>query len=365
MDDAFDEISEEISEEKFHLCADGHVYVIESKREMITERVTENGIYLLSEFEGHRVVRILSRNSRNVGLTSDGFLWTWGEKPLGPLFKTSRPTRAFRVLDVALGYQHLLVLGTDGRVISLGENLNGQLGRSTTATFDNEFGSVTLPSCGDESPWIGVAAGFVHSFVWTKKEIYGFGGNKGYQLGLRNNCVLGPDCPIPTRIDVFVEKNIQDVQAGAFFSAVLSSGCLYVFGTFCQSRTSSLIHTTEKVYVCGAIVDNVGDSLFEYYIPSSKSLFLWDLSNSDRNPSSIFSTRRVSFFDTAKSVNLLLRPGPRREYWFFSNQRDVESFTDEDPVRIKTVSVILRVLSSQNFSDLFIDGLEFLSYITA
>lgn len=220
----------ETESEKLHVCADGLVYEIESVRNVYDEEDIETKICVLKEFTGHNVTQILSRHNRNVAMTLDGVLWTWGQNQFGGLFKTQTPRREFRVRDVALGYDHLIILTRGGQVLSAGDNTRGQLGRVTINI--NELKEVVIPDREKNEGCVGVAAGFYHSFVWTRTNVFGFGYNYCCQLGLKYNGIQAPDCPIPTKLSFFSGKYIQDVQAGDNFSGVLSEGYFYVFGTF-------------------------------------------------------------------------------------------------------------------------------------
>lgn len=219
--------------ERLHLYADGRVYEIESIGNGRSDVIIKTTINILAEFDGLQVVRIQSSNHDwnldwNAAIASDGFFWSWGSHQIGSLFASRRPKREFQVKDIALGYDHILILTIERRVLSAGSNRCGKLGRKIkTIMFDNEllevgFNFETNPT---DRNFIGVAAGYSHSFVWSRRNLFAFGENYNSQLG-----TTGPDCCQPIHVEAFAGKNIKDVQAKANFSAVLADNCLYVFG---------------------------------------------------------------------------------------------------------------------------------------
>ena len=135
--------------------------------------------------------KIVSGNYSQYALSSDGLVYSWGyntSNKLGYSSGTNPTPRTITSLppikDIASGYDHILLLDTDGFVWSIGANQYGQLGLGHT-------NSVTLPvKISSLSSIKSIAAGQHFSFaINSSNELYGWGRNQYGQLGLadRNN----------------------------------------------------------------------------------------------------------------------------------------------------------------------------------
>jgi alpha-tubulin suppressor-like RCC1 family protein len=90
-----------------------------------------------------------------------------------------------KFIDLAAGFKHSLILNSQGRVFSFGDNSSGQLGLGDLVDrkvptlikkFEGIRGEVTI---------VALAAGMFHSLLLTEKgEVFSMGDNQGGQLGL-------------------------------------------------------------------------------------------------------------------------------------------------------------------------------------
>lgn len=130
-----------------------------------------------------------------------------------------------KVSQVVVGYAHMLARTEDGRVYSWGCNAHGQLGLGD----HKDRATPSLVSYLSGERVVTVAAGHLHSFAVTEAgELYGWGYNRDYQLGLRD--IL--DRVLPTRVGGELEgTRVTSVAGGGFHSlAVTSEGEVFSFG---------------------------------------------------------------------------------------------------------------------------------------
>ena len=163
-----------------------------------------------------------------IGIKSDGTLWSWGTNTngqlgQGDLVTLNTPTQVGTDdtwLDIALNFAHVIAVKTNGTLWSWGLNTSAQLGLGHTTS------PITTPTqIGTDTDWVAVAAG--NSTGFAKKSAgtwYGWGLNANYQLGQGNTT-----SPIttPTLIGTF-----RDVYTHGLFShAIKIDGTLWSWGT--------------------------------------------------------------------------------------------------------------------------------------
>lgn len=164
------------------------------------------------------------------------------------------PGQNGRVVEVAPGLHHTLVLTESGQLYSFGANTSGQLGRETTP----EPGKwahptptlVTLPD--QNGPVVEIAAGREFSLAVTESgQLYSFGNNRFGQLGYDENSGPGPDPfennhQTPTLVSLPGDDPVAEVAAGAFHTLVLTeSGQIYAFGRYRYGQLGDAPHDGE------------------------------------------------------------------------------------------------------------------------
>jgi|AntAceMinimDraft_5_1070358.scaffolds.fasta_scaffold05317_3 hypothetical protein len=129
------------------------------------------------------------------------------------------------VVQLVIGYAHMLARTDSGGVYTWGCNLHGQLGLGD----HKDRAAPSLVSYLSEERVVAVAVGLLHSFAVTDAgELYAWGFNRDYQLGLGD--VL--DRVLPTRVTGALDGlRVTSVDGGGFHSlAVTSKGDVFSFG---------------------------------------------------------------------------------------------------------------------------------------
>lgn len=137
---------------------------------------------------------ISAGGNRSIVIKGDGTAWEWGERTLGAVdggtFQ-SVPKEIYRGSDnfmgaarASLGRSHSIILRRDGRPLSWGRNLSGQLGDDSHAA---SAAPTLVSGVGGEGPpldLISIAAGESHSLGLSRDgNIYAWGDNSFGQLG--------------------------------------------------------------------------------------------------------------------------------------------------------------------------------------
>ena len=194
----------------------------------------------LESLEGKRVTQIAAGACHVVLLTSDGEVLTSGSWLLGRLGrgyevtldteKTPKRVDALagkRIVQVAAGDEHTAVLTDTGELFTFGRGDNGQLGHADN--WDDQ----DLPYSVSALAWkriVQVAAGSDHTVALSSEgEVFTFGRNKFGQLG--HGDMACESERIPRRVDALVGRRVVQVAASSSHTAVLTcDGEVFTFG---------------------------------------------------------------------------------------------------------------------------------------
>jgi len=187
----------------------------------------------------------------SAAITADGELYTWGQNDCGQLGKgdfssgpVDIPQRVHldvAVVKVAIGYSHMLALSVEGRVFSWGHNFYGQLG-----VGDHKDKNIPqLISYLQEERILKIVAGQYHSLaVSVNGEVYGWGYNRDYELGVGDNM----DRVLPQAVPSLTGRKVTSLAAGGYHTlAVTEDGTLYSWGLNNYGQLGHKEHSTSKV----------------------------------------------------------------------------------------------------------------------
>ncbi|KAF9313765.1 hypothetical protein BG003_004849 [Podila horticola] len=196
------------------------------------------------------IVKVVCSDHGTFVLTETGDLWGWGsfedsQGKKASILKgkaSSRPIQicSQKIVSVACGRNHILILSIDGDVISWGVNTHGQLGRKVEQCQESDL----MPYFIEDLPpkIIGIGAGKTFSFAWDEERLYGWGDNTFGQLGppacsKRNqrqegDSVSFKSVSVPKDISLHWKgKSIKQVQGGERHTVILTfSGLVIAMG---------------------------------------------------------------------------------------------------------------------------------------
>ncbi|KNA22104.1 hypothetical protein SOVF_037040 [Spinacia oleracea] len=163
----------------------GQLGISEDKIKLVSVPVVCSG------FENAEVVDILANGDQSAALSADGRLYTWGRgfssSSSNVCIPQSIPS-AFSFEQAALGWNHALVLTSEGEVFMLGGSHHGVLSEPQKMTRHNN--SSDEPSLSKVCGLVGkkvvhIAAGAEHSAIVTENgQVYTWGWGEHGQLGL-------------------------------------------------------------------------------------------------------------------------------------------------------------------------------------
>ncbi|XP_024884849.1 X-linked retinitis pigmentosa GTPase regulator [Temnothorax curvispinosus] len=157
----------------------------------------------------------------------------WGQLGLGHKNHISKPScvkilKPEKVTHVACGRAHTLICTGAQKIFACGSNQEGQLGRENSAIGDSSSSPILVYDCGLAGPRIvQLAAGSHHSMVLTSDGgVVAWGSNLEGQLGLPGISGLVNK---PTKVPI--PEPVKEISAGYYHSVFLTeSGLIYVCG---------------------------------------------------------------------------------------------------------------------------------------
>ena len=185
------------------------------------------------------VVAVFAGGASDAALLSDGTIMAWGENKSGQLgdgttIQKDRPTRAqfTNVKTLALGGEatlggHMLVLGKDGTLQSVGENTSGQLGDGSSVR--RSLVPVPVRLSGVRA----ISASWTHSIAVLKDgSLHSWGSNRFGELGTSTatTCLEHALPCAKTPLLVPGLHKVRAISAGYGFSLAVSAHRAYAWG---------------------------------------------------------------------------------------------------------------------------------------
>lgn len=223
-----------------------------------------------------------------------------------------------KIVDIASGCHHILLLTDEGRVLTFGEGSKGQLGRigstelNSINTNRDQFLRPVMVSIPEQARIDHVFASQWNSFALSSDgNLYGWGLNNYFQLGLKNNFIsqansLNSDSLftlIPTRIPL------------SFHCKQISNG----------QQHSLALDRDGNVYACGSALYGklgLGEDFIQQCNSNDKSI-----SDFKQIPSSIFNGERVIKIDCGDFCSMAITEMGRLYCW---GQGGLQIGTDAD-----------------------------------
>lgn len=193
-------------------------------------------------FNGKKIISIANGENHTLVLTSDSLVYAWGNNFYGqlgnstfvnsnmPILINYGALAGKKIVAIAAGSFHSLALANDGTIYAWGSNNYGQLGNGNN-TLSNIPVAVNQTGVLIGKKIIAISAGSVHSLALANDgSIYSWGNNYYGQLGNGNN--TNSNIPVAvSKTGVLNGKVIKSISAGAYHSLALGTdGAIYSWG---------------------------------------------------------------------------------------------------------------------------------------
>jgi len=136
-------------------------------------------------------------------------------------FRRWKPTDADRMVDVACGRRHTVVVDSLNRIWTFGENKYGQLGRKTKERKGCTPSVVSMEGIIERDDIVSVYCGWSHTIIQVKNT----GGNRFFGFGRNDKGQLGfpPNSQEHEPIELFTDKKIRSIQCGSESTMVIDT----------------------------------------------------------------------------------------------------------------------------------------------
>lgn len=220
------------------------------------------------------------------------------------------------IVDIRLGFNNALILGSNGKIYSIGDNELGQLGINKVGSSLYSFNEVDIAlNEGDEIIDFGV--GYNHSVVLTKQgQVITWGDNNIYQLGAWPQSFYSA-APL-NLTDYFTmnmdpDEKIIDIEVAMFGSIAITNknrvftfGSNSFFGLGIGNDDMSYFYPTDITSSFELLVDEVIidiDAVGAYYgvLGDKGTLLLW---GTDTNQDNFYRNYLVDYYASPKLFNL-------------------------------------------------------------
>ena len=194
----------------------------------------------------------------SAGITKEGELVTWGCSRFNQCLCPSkdkaqhdstvgrwRPDDGSKLIQVACGRRHTVVLDEHGRIWTLGDNKYGQLGCAVEKTSNNTEPQLVDGPLGQVgSGCFAICCGWSHILALTRDEndviaLYGWGKNNMGQLGVKSSNGYSST---PQVLDPLLDVNK---------TATDSNGAISIQSACCGAESSHVLASDGNIYSTG------------------------------------------------------------------------------------------------------------------
>jgi uncharacterized delta-60 repeat protein len=262
------------------LCSDGTVaaWGNNSSGELGNNSLSPSTVPVLvtqsGALSGKTVVEISAGLNHSLVLCSDGTVAAWGRSngsSIPVLVSQSGTLYGKTVVKISAGGFHSLALCSDGTVAAWGKNSSGQLGNNST-TESRIPVMVSESGVLSEKTVVAIAAGYDHNIVLCSDgTVAAWGSNSAGQLG--NNSTIASSVPvIATQSGALSDKTVMEISAGFTYSIVAASLQFYTtlsslhlsdgslspnFNPYTISYEASVPSSTSSITVTPAALDSL------------------------------------------------------------------------------------------------------------
>lgn len=209
----------------------------------LTDRAVAGPVFMGGALSGKRVIRIAAGGLHSLVLTSEGQVFTWGFNGSGQLgdgmgddhsipfpVDASGVLAGKNIIAIACGDDHSLALSDEGKVYAWGGNTFGQLGDGSTAP---RFSPVAVNMSGvlAGKTIVAIGGGHTHSIALTSDgQIFAWGYNQNGQLG--NGTGANSSVPVAVNMNgALAGRTVKSIAAGGDHNVVLTlDGKVYAWG---------------------------------------------------------------------------------------------------------------------------------------
>ncbi|XP_074098195.1 regulator of chromosome condensation 1 [Cotesia typhae] len=260
----------------------------------------------LVELDG-TVVQVTAGDSHSAALLDDGRVFAWGSfrdshggMGLTPRGKESLPIEVLptvKIVKIASGADHLVMLTDRGRVYTCGCAEQGQLGRIPPRSVDRHSRNALLHVLTPGLVGFKVSRNLVFDDIWAGQyctltrdrktgDIWAFGLNNYHQIGLKDTVPYFQ----PNLSKTFSNKQWKHISSGQHHTIALDDlGCVYVLGrkeygrlglgSNCNDATElTKVESLEKK----KIIDVAAGSAQSFAITDSGELYAWGMGSSNQ-----------------------------------------------------------------------------------
>ncbi|CAG9320323.1 unnamed protein product [Blepharisma stoltei] len=188
---------------------------------------------LVEALMDYQIISIDCGSNHTAAISSNGFLFTWGEGKFGALgngdtedvWTPDKINLSFSAKNVSCGSRHsaAILQNSAGNLLFVwGSGDAGQLGNGKRELCKNPV------QVDFEEKIKKVCCGVFHTLIIDENSnVYAMGGNSFGQLGIGNK----NSSVIPVKIEKLTGKNIIDISAWTHSGAISSSGEIYLWGS--------------------------------------------------------------------------------------------------------------------------------------
>jgi len=186
---------------------------------------------------------------QTAGIKTDGTLWIWGENTYGALGDNSTTNKSSPVQTVVRGTNWKLVTGgrwhsaaikTDGTLWTWGNNVNGQLGDSTTVTGR----SSPVQTIAFGTDWKQVSCGEIFSAaIKTDGTLWTWGDNAYGQLGDNSSTLRSSPFQILASSNIWKQVTVSTYST----AAIKTDGTLWSWGSNTKGQLGDNTQTDQSI----------------------------------------------------------------------------------------------------------------------